>query len=86
MLRLPNLEGAGVPPDRGCELEPSCLECHQTLCKFDRAGYYEETRQRLTPRVLGLRRQGLTFERIALSVGISRPTAMSWYKKAQREN
>lgn len=73
---------ASIPPDRGCELEPSCLECKQSACKFDRVGYYEETRLRLTPRVVALKRQHLTFQRIADLVGISYPTARSWYYKA----
>ncbi len=75
----------GIPHDRGCELSPSCLDCTEEVCKFDRAGYYEETRRRLTPRVVALRRQGQTFGQIAMQVGINRNTAMTWYKKAQKE-
>ena len=71
--------------DRGCELSPSCLDCTEEVCKFDRPGYYEEARQRLTPRVVALRRQGQTFGQIALHVGVSSPTARSWWNKAQEE-
>ena len=83
MLRAARL--GGNLDDRGCELSPSCLDCTEEVCKLDRPGYYEETRLRLTPRVVALRRQGQTFGQIALHVGINRMTAMSWYKKAQKE-
>ena len=71
------------PSDKGCRLSPSCLECSELVCKDERPGYYERERQRLTPQVLSLHQQGLTWVDIAKLVGIHRMTAMNWYKRAK---
>jgi hypothetical protein len=59
--------------DTGCDLSPSCLTCPLAHCRYD-AGVREQRQDDRQQRIVELRRQGWTPERVAAALGVSRRT------------
>ena len=65
-----------IPPDRGCEVAPKCLECPLPQCKYDDpAGYLRQQRhQRDTRMFEEMKQRGLTFVEVAKLYGVAERT------------
>lgn len=59
--------------DTGCDLSPSCLACPIERCRYD-MGVRIQQRLDHQQRVVELRRQGWTPDRVAQELGVSRRT------------
>ncbi len=85
------LVGKGYYRDRGCSLQPSCLECPLNECRYDGNGYYDDIRERDTKIAARVafrkpKKPGDRIRKVAVEYNLSTRTVHRIVQRARKRN